>query len=116
MHRENTLKQVPQVGNCHCLSVPDTAVAITRNLRITGRVQGVGFRMYMERKAYELGVTGWVRNRRDGTVEAMVQGTPEAVDAIVAWAKRGPRSAVVSEVRVTEGSGEYAEFATLPTE
>ncbi|OGA50251.1 MAG: acylphosphatase [Betaproteobacteria bacterium RIFCSPLOWO2_12_FULL_62_13] len=87
-----------------------------KNLRINGRVQGVGFRMYMERKAYELGVTGWVRNRRDGSVEAMVQGTPEAVDAIIAWTRRGPPSAVVSEVRVTDDSGEYTGFATLPTE
>lgn len=89
---------------------------ITKNLRITGRVQGVGFRIYMQRTARELGVTGWVRNRRDGCVEAMVQGPPEAVEAMIAWAKRGPSSAVVSEVKITEGGGEYAHFATLPTE
>ena len=91
-------------------------MTIVRNLRISGRVQGVGFRFYMERKAPELNVTGWVRNRRDGSVEAVVQGTPEAVDAMIAWARRGPSSAVVSEVRITEGSGEYADFSTLPTE
>ncbi len=89
---------------------------VTRNLRISGRVQGVYFRYYAVRKARELGLTGWVRNRRDGTVEAMVQGAPEAVDAMIAWAKRGPPSAMVSAVRITEGSGEYMEFATLPTE
>lgn len=89
---------------------------VTKNLRISGRVQGVGFRMYMERKAYQFNVTGWVRNRRDATVEAMVQGAPEAVDAMITWAKRGPPSAMVSEVRIAEGSGEYTEFATLPTE
>lgn len=88
----------------------------TRSLRITGRVQGVGFRMYMARKARELGVTGWVRNRRDGSVEATVQGTPAAVEAIIAWAQRGPSSAVVSEVTITEGRGEYAAFETRPTE
>lgn len=89
---------------------------VTRRLQISGRVQGVGFRMYMERKAAELGVTGWVRNRRDGTVEAMVQGAPAAVEAIVAWARHGPRSAVVSEVKVSEGSGDYAGFEQRPTE
>lgn len=89
---------------------------VTKRLQISGRVQGVGFRMYMERKAYELGVTGWVRNRRDGSVEAMVQGAPEAVEAIIAWARRGPRSAVVSDVIIAEGSGEYAGFESLPTE
>ena len=88
----------------------------TRSLRITGHVQGVGFRMYMARKARELGVTGWVRNRRDGSVEATVQGTPAAVEAIIAWAQRGPSSAVVSEVTITEDRGEYAAFETRPTE
>lgn len=89
---------------------------VTKRLRMFGRVQGVGFRFYMERKARELNVTGWVRNRRDGSVEAVVQGAPETVDAMIAWARRGPSSAMVSEVRITEGSGEYADFSMLPTE
>ena len=88
----------------------------TTRLIILGRVQGVGFRLHMQRKARELGVTGWVRNRLDGSVEAMAQGAPEAVEAMVAWARRGPRSALVSEVRITQGSGEYPDFVTLPTE
>ncbi|MBI4193777.1 MAG: acylphosphatase [Betaproteobacteria bacterium] len=91
-------------------------MTVTRHLSIFGRVQGVGFRIYAGRKARELGVTGWIRNRLDGSVEAMVQGTPEAVDAMIAWARRGPRSAVVSEVRISEGSGEYRGFEMLPTE
>ena len=89
---------------------------VTKRLQMFGRVQGVGFRFYMERKACELNITGWVRNRRDGSVEAVVQGTPEAVDAMIACARRGPSSAMVSEVRITEGSGEYADFSLLPTE
>jgi len=91
-------------------------MTIAKNLRISGRVQGVGFRFYMERKARELNVTGWVRNCRDGSVEAMVRGTPEAVDAMIACARRGPSSAMVSDVRITEGSGDYADFSLLPTE
>jgi acylphosphatase len=91
-------------------------MTIVKNLRISGRVQGVGFRFYLERKARELNVTGWVRNRRDGSVEAAVRGTPEAVDAMIACARRGPSSAMVSDVRITEGSGDYADFSLLPTE
>ena len=91
-------------------------VRLTKQLLITGRVQGVGFRFYMERKAREFGVTGWVRNRRDGAVEAVVQGTTGAVEAMIAWARRGPPSAVVAEVRVTDASGDYAAFDTRPTE
>ena len=87
-----------------------------RHFLITGRVQGVGFRFYMQRKARELGVTGWVRNRRDGSVEAMAQGESDAVETLTAWARRGPASAVVADLRIAEGSGDYASFETLPTE
>jgi acylphosphatase len=89
---------------------------VTRLLRISGRVQGVGFRFYMEHQARRHGVTGWVRNRRDGTVEAMIQGGGEAVDAMVESARRGPRGAVVTDVQVTEGTGDYAAFEVRPTE
>jgi acylphosphatase len=89
---------------------------ITRQLLITGRVQGVGFRFYMERKARELGLTGWVRNCRDGSVEAVIQGASEAVETMIAWARRGPPSAVVADVRVTDASGDFATFEARPTE
>lgn len=89
---------------------------VTRHLRIEGRVQGVGFRFYLQHKARELGITGWVRNRPDGTVEAVIQGMPEAVETMLAWARRGPRSAIVSNVQVTESTGEYSDFVALPTE
>src|SRR6185295_15575780 len=91
-------------------------MATVRHLKIAGRVQGVGFRYFMERKAAELGVAGWVRNRHDGTVEAMVQGTPEAVDAMVAAARRGPRAAIVTDVKESEGEGEFDGFFSRPTE
>jgi acylphosphatase len=91
-------------------------MTVTKHLLITGRVQGVGFRFYMERKARELGIGGWVRNRRDGAVEAMIQGSSAAVETMIAWARRGPPSAVVADVRVTDGSGDYATFEARPTE
>lgn len=90
---------------------------IARLLRISGRVQGVGFRFYMQRKAAEAGVTGWVRNRLDGTVESLVEGSPEAVEKMTAWARRGPSSAVVSDIRITETSPQGAgAFDARPTE
>lgn len=89
---------------------------IAKRLLITGRVQGVGFRFYMQRKARELGLTGWVRNCRDGSVEAVIQGTPGAVEMMISWARRGPPSAVVAEVRATDASGDYSAFETHPTE
>lgn len=91
-------------------------MAVTKHLVITGRVQGVGFRFYMQRKARELGLTGWVRNCRDGSVEAVIQGSAGAVEALMAWARRGPPSAVVAELRVTDASGDYGAFETRPTE
>ena len=79
-------------------------------LRIQGAVQGVGYRWSMVQAARRLGVTGWVRNRHDGSVEAMVAGPQDAVDQIVAWARLGPDSAVVSAVEVHPGTGVFDSF------
>lgn len=89
---------------------------MAKRLHISGRVQGVGYRESMRREAERLGVTGWVRNRRDGGVEAVVDGRVEALDAIIAWARRGPRSARVVTVEVSEFSGTFTCFEQLPTE
>jgi acylphosphatase len=72
--------------------------ADARRLVIRGRVQGVGFRDAAIQAAYECGVHGWVRNRRDDSVEAFVQGERDAVDRFVAWCERGPPLARVAQV------------------
>ncbi|GAA6142323.1 acylphosphatase [Hydrogenophaga sp. 5NK40-0174] len=84
---------------------------ITRRLRITGKVQGVWYRGSTVEQATALGLKGWVRNRTDGSVEALVQGPPQAVQALITWAHRGPELARVSGVEVTEvlGSAEVLE-------
>jgi acylphosphatase len=81
-----------------------------RHLIITGRVQGVAYRASMARQADALGINGWVRNRSDGSVEAMVAGTPEQVAAMMNWARRGPPAAQVEHVAVELGSGEFSRF------
>jgi len=81
---------------------------MAKHLKISGRVQGVGFRYSMLEEAERVGVTGWVRNRRDGTVEAVVDG--------VAWAHRGPRGAHVTDVEVAEIPESFERFELRPTE
>jgi acylphosphatase len=70
-------------------------------VRISGRVQGVGFRVYLRHRARLLGVAGSVRNRGDGTVEATFEGDDDAVDALVRWCEHGPSGARVDKVDVT---------------
>lgn len=73
---------------------------VRAHLRIYGLVQGVFFRSTMRSVAYRLGVTGWVRNLPDGSVEAVVEGPREAVEEIIRWAHRGPPAARVERVEV----------------
>jgi acylphosphatase len=93
---------------------------LTRRLRITGRVQGVGYREAMCDAALRLGVAGWVRNRGDGSVEAAVHGDPQALEAFIAWARRGSRAARVSGVEVSDDPSdypwEYPGFVRRPTD
>ncbi len=89
---------------------------VTKRLTIEGLVQGVGFRYFLQRKARALGVTGWVRNRVDGGVEAVIQGNPEAVEALITLARSGPSSAKVTNVSVCDADGRFTGFDQLPTE
>ena len=74
---------------------------IAWRLVICGRVQGVGYRVAIAEAASALGVAGWARNRRDGTVEAVVQGDDAAVQRLLAWCRHGPPSARVTAIATT---------------
>jgi acylphosphatase len=91
------------------------STSIVRRLIVKGRVQGVGFRYALADEARALGLHGWVRNRQDGDVEAMVAGSAQNVDAIIAWARKGPPAAKVSAVSIEPAEGEFAEFEIAPT-
>lgn len=90
--------------------------AVVKHLHIFGQVQGVGFRYHFSEQAQWLGITGWVRNRLGGSVEAMIEGTPEAVEALLAWARRGPAAARVERVEVSAAAGTFTGFELRPTE
>ncbi len=81
---------------------PSAASTATRYLRITGHVQGVGYRYHMAQEARRLGVAGWVRNRSDGSVEALMHGPAADVQALVTWAHHGPPLARVAGVAVSD--------------
>ncbi|MPS25726.1 acylphosphatase [Pigmentiphaga sp.] len=67
-------------------------------VHVTGRVQGVGYRLATVRRAHMVGVGGWVRNNDDGSVEALVQGTPDQVDQMLEWMRQGPPQARVDDL------------------
>jgi acylphosphatase len=77
-----------------------------RTVVVEGLVQGVFFRDTVRRLARERGVAGWVRNTADGTVEAVFEGEPEAVERLVAFMREGPPGAIVENVSVHQGDDE----------
>ena len=88
---------------------------INRHLHVIGRVQGVFFRESMRREAIQRGVSGWVRNRADGSVEAVLQGETSQVEALIVWARRGPPAAQVLSIEVSEAKGTFSGFEKRPT-
>ena len=93
---------------------------VTRRLLIEGRVQGVGFRWSLHSEALRHGLRGWVRNRRDGSVEALLCGEEDAVDMLIAWSRQGPPSArvdrvICTDVLETEDIGVTERFTQKPT-
>jgi len=83
---------------------------------VHGMVQGVGYRYTMRMVARDAGVAGWVRNLRDGSVEAEIEGTPEQVDEVLAWMAEGPPGSNVAHAAVTDAAprGDRG-FEVLPT-
>ena len=88
----------------------------TVHLRISGRVQGVGYRAWAVRTAARLGLRGWVRNRADGTVEALIIGDARSLSAMVEACRQGPRAATVTDIAISEAEGDgSSDFAARPT-
>ncbi|MBU4612626.1 acylphosphatase [Achromobacter sp. GG226] len=87
---------------------PDAGLE-TLLVRVTGRVQGVGYRASAVREAHRLKVTGWVRNELDGTVQALLQGTPDQVDHMLEWMRHGPPMARVTDL-ITESQDTTRRF------
>lgn len=81
---------------------------VARQIRVNGRVQGVGYRVSLQDEARKREVSGWVRNRSDGSVEALLQGDTAAVESVIAWARRGPPGARVSDVAAVPATEEPA--------
>ena len=93
-----------------------------RHVTIRGRVQGVGYRAWVEHTATSLGLRGWVRNRRDGSVEAVFAGPTDAVEQMIDSCRRGPAMARVESVNATEAGADMLKlrpagdsFSMLPT-
>ena len=93
------------------MSEPDQPARVW--LRISGRVQGVGFRYSALDEARRLGLTGWVRNTRDGAVELVAEGNRKQLQRLVTWCHVGPRGALVSDVeeRQLEHRAEFVDFS-----
>jgi len=87
------------------------------HLIVHGRVQGVAFRYYTQDKAVELGVVGWVRNRRDGAVELVAEGDKSKLDDLIGWTHSGPTLARVDRVDETweEFTGDFSRFIITHT-
>src|SRR6267154_2355609 len=93
-----------------------------RQVTIRGRVQGVGYRYWLEQQARAHGLEGWVRNRRDGSVEALFAGPPDVVSGMIASCRRGPSSARVDAIDQHPGDADALNlrqpgerFSVLPT-
>lgn len=99
------------------MNLNPTSTTVTITLTIRGLVQGVGFRRSLCDEARALGLDGWVRNRLDGSVEALLRGSPGAVAALAEWAHRGPPAARVDAVAARPGDAgaTLAGFEQLPT-
>jgi len=101
------------IGDSHMTSTENAIQA--RRYVVRGRVQGVGFRWFVEREAHMLGITGWVRNNHDGSVEVLAQGTRDQLSGLHSRLRQGPRAARVDEVEVS-GSRPVAGLSSFRIE
>ncbi|MBC8504957.1 MAG: acylphosphatase [Anaerolineales bacterium] len=92
--------------------------AVRLRAQVEGRVQGVGFRYFVLDNAQPLDITGWVRNRWDGTVEVLAEGTKDSLETLLAAIQRGPRRHTTTEVRYDwlAATGEFTSFRIRRTE
>jgi acylphosphatase len=81
-----------------------------RHVTIRGRVQSVGYRAWVEHTATSLGLEGWVRNRRDGSVEAVFAGAEEIIGQMIEWCRQGPASARVAAVHATDAGADMLKL------
>jgi acylphosphatase len=77
---------------------------LVRRVVVEGFVQGIGYRDFVRRAALRVGVSGWVRNRPDGSVEALIEGAPADIETMLAEMRRGPRGAMVTRLRLAEAT------------
>jgi acylphosphatase len=96
---------------------PEPGTLARVHVIVEGRVQGVGFRYFVKENALAWGLTGWVRNRWDDTVEVMAEGVREDVDQLLDALRKGPRAAVVDNLKIDWGDylGEFGGFYIQPT-
>lgn len=88
------------------------------HILVEGRVQGVGFRYFVQAQAENLGVNGWVRNRERGEVEVLAEGQREDIDRLILLLERGPSAAYVSNITIEwqAASGQFSQFSIAPTD
>jgi acylphosphatase len=114
MPRQKRTGNAIPAGNIREVRLVSQHERIIRAL-VTGRVQGVGFRAFVEAEATRRGLSGWVRNRRDGSVEAVFAGSADVVDDMLSACRRGPRSGRVDDVRIETVTEAVDGFRVLPT-
>jgi acylphosphatase len=98
------------------MSYPDEIKSL--HIRVDGHVQGVGFRYFVKEKANYLSITGWVRNRYDGSVEILIQGDPEHLQQLLDAVHIGPSRSIVTSVKFDWENDKplYSQFSMLPTD
>jgi len=83
---------------------------VLKHLQLRGRVQGVGLRYSISAQAAKWAINGWVKNNPDGTVEAVLEGPDDVVFQMIEWIRKGPGTAEIDDISISEGSGHHKQF------